>query len=272
MYPTKYHRPKSVTEAAALFVSLRDAAYLAGGHTLLPAMKARRAAPANLIDLRHIPDLTGIDSSAGRVSIGAAVTHAEVAASPEIQSTIPALASLAGAIGDAQVRHLGTLGGSVAANLPAADYVAAILALAASIHTNARIIEVDDLFVGRLRTALQSGEIVTKVTIEAPSAAGYNKVRNPASHYALAATFVARHVDGSVRVAVIGAGKDGVFRWSEAESALVDRFDAAALNGLAVDQSQLIDNFHGSSAYRAQLVAVTAHRAVEDAARTLIER
>jgi carbon-monoxide dehydrogenase medium subunit len=143
MYQTTYHRPASVAEAAKLFSSADDAAYISGGHTLLPAMKARLAAPANLIDLRHVRELKGIQVSGDSVTIGAGMTHFEVSQSAEVKRAILTLAALAGTIGDAQVRHLGTIGGSVANNDPAADYPAAVLALTGTVHTDKRQIAAD---------------------------------------------------------------------------------------------------------------------------------
>jgi carbon-monoxide dehydrogenase medium subunit len=264
MYATTYHRPKSLNEAASLFSSSGDAAYVSGGHTLLPAMKARLAAPANLIDLRHIPELKGIQMSGDQVTIGGATTHFEVAQSADVRQAIPVLAALAGSIGDAQVRHLGTIGGSVANNDPAADYPAAVLALAGTIHTNTRQIAADDYFTGLYTTALEEGEIVTKVSFKVPASAGYAKFRNPASRYPMAGVFVAKHKDGSIRVAVTGAGNNGAFRWTAAEEALAKNFSADALKGLSVAASDMMGDIHGSPEYRANLVAVMARRATQN--------
>ena len=263
MYETNYHRPRSLSEAASLFSSSGDAAYISGGHTLLPAMKARLAAPANLIDLRHVTELKGIEVSGDTVVIGAGMTHAEVSQSAEVKRAIPTLAALAGSIGDAMVRHLGTIGGSVANNDPAADYPAAVLALAGTVHTDRRQIPADEYFTGLYTTALEEGEIVTRVTFRIPETSGYAKFRNPASRYPMAGVFVARHRDGSVRVAVTGAGNDGVFRWSEAEQALSANWSAEAVKGLTVPVSRMMGDIHGSPEYRANLVAVMARRAVE---------
>lgn len=262
MYQTSYHRPSSLSEAASLFSSTGDAAYLSGGHTLLPTMKARLAAPANLIDLRRIPELKGITVSGDTVTIGAATTHSEVAASNDVKSAIPTLAALAGSIGDPAVRHAGTIGGSVANDDPAADYPSAVLALAATVHTNKREIAADDYFQGLFTTALEEGEIITKVSFKIPETSGYAKFRNPASLYPMAGVFVARHKDGSVRVAVTGAGNDGVFRWTAAEAALSGNFSADALQGLSVNASDMMGDIHGSAEYRAHLVGVMARRAV----------
>ena len=262
MYQTTYHRPRSLADAAGLFSSSGDAAYISGGHTLLPAMKARLAAPANLIDLRHVPELRGIEVTGDSVVIGGGMTHAEVTQSDEVKGAIPTLAELAGTIGDAQVRHLGTIGGSVANNDPAADYPSAVLALAGTVHTDKREIAADDYFTGLYTTALEEGEIVTRVAFRIPETCGYAKFRNPASRYPMAGVFVAKHKDGSVRVAVTGAGNDGVFRWSEAEQALSGNFSADALASLTVPASQMMGDIHGSQEYRANLVAVMARRAI----------
>ncbi len=263
MYETNYHRPRSLSEAASLFSGTGDAAYISGGHTLLPAMKARLAAPANLIDLRHVPELRGIEVTGDRLSIGGAMTHAEVSQAREVKSAISTLAALAGSIGDAHVRHLGTIGGSVANNDPAADYPAAVLALAGTIHTDRRQIPADEYFTGLYTTALGEGEIVTGVAFRIPETSGYAKFRNPASRYPMAGVFVARHKDGTVRVAVTGAGNDGVFRWSEAEQALSRDFTPEALGSLTVPVSGMMGDIHGSPEYRANLVAVMARRALQ---------
>jgi carbon-monoxide dehydrogenase medium subunit len=263
MYQTTYHRAKSLAEAASLFAA-GDAAYISGGHTLLPAMKARLAAPSSLIDLRHLPELKGIQVTGDAVSIGAATSHFEVAQSSQVKGAIAVLAGLAGSIGDPQVRHLGTIGGSVANNDPAADYPAAVLALTGTVVTNKRQIAADDYFTGLYTTALEEGEIVTRVSFKVPESCGYAKFRNPASRYPMAGVFVAKHKDGSVRVAVTGAGNDGAFRWKEAEAALAGSFAADALKGLSVAASGMMGDIHGSPEYRANLVAVMARRAVQN--------
>lgn len=263
MYETTYHRPKSLAEAASLFSGGGDAAYISGGHTLLPAMKARLAAPENLIDLRHVAELKGIEVTGDAVSIGGATTHAEVSDSAEVKRAISTLAALAGSIGDSQVRHLGTIGGSVANNDPAADYPAAVLALAGTVHTDRRKIEADQYFTGLYTTAREEGEIVTRVSFRIPETSGYAKFRNPASRYPMAGVFVAKHKDGTIRVAVTGAGNDGVFRWSEAEQALTRNFAAEALKDLTVPVSRMMGDIHGSPEYRANLVQVMARRAIQ---------
>jgi carbon-monoxide dehydrogenase medium subunit len=264
MYQTIYHRPKSLAEAAKLFSSVGDAAYISGGHTLLPAMKARLAAPANLIDLRHVAELKGIQVSAEMVTIGGGMTHGEIARSADVKKAIPTLALLAGSIGDAQVRHLGTIGGSVANNDPAADYPAALLALAGAVHTDKRQIAADDYFTGLYSTALEEGEIVTRVAFRIADSCGYAKFRNPASRYPMAGVFVAKLKDGSVRVGVTGAGNGGAFRWTAAEQALSSSFSADALKELSVPAGNMMGDIHGSPEYRANLVAVMARRAVQN--------
>ena len=264
MYQTTYHRPKSIAEAAGLFSKLEDATYISGGHTLLPAMKARLAAPGNVIDLRHVAELKGIQVSADTVTIGAATPHAEVAKSADVKKAIPTLAALAGSIGDAAVRHLGTIGGSVANNDPAADYPVAVMALAATVHTNTRQIAANEYFTGLYSTALKDGEIVSKIAFKVPAQSAYAKFRHPASHYPMAGVFIAKHKDGSVHVAVTGAGNAGVFHWRAAEEALAKNFSADALKGLTVDKNGMMGDIHGSAEYRANLVIVMARRAMEN--------
>lgn len=261
MYPFRYHAAKSLDEALVLFEKAEDAAFVSGGHTLLPTMKNRLAAPSDLINLTGLPELYGIACESDRLVIGAAEPHAVVAASRVVREAIPALAGLAGSIGDVQVRHRGTMGGSVANNDPAADYPAAVLALDAVIRTSQREIPADDYFRGMFATALEPGEVITAIAFRVPESAGYAKMRNPASRYALAASFVARHADG-VRVAITGAGNDGVFRWDAAEAALADGLDVARLAGLAPEPGDMIADMHASASYRAHLTAVCTERAV----------
>lgn len=262
MYETKYHRPKTLAEAVELFSGVDEPAYLSGGHTLLPAMKGRLAAPANLIDVRRIPELSGLKVEADRIVVGAATTHATVAASAEIAAAIPALTGLAGSIADVQVRHVGTIGGSVANNDPAADYPSAVLALDATLVTDRRTIASDDYFAGLYSTALEEGEILVRLEFKIPEIAGYAKLRNPASRYALAAAFVAKHRNGSVRVAITGAGNSGVFCWAEAEEALTANLAPEALEGLLPDPADMMGDMHASEEYRAHLVTVMTRRAV----------
>jgi carbon-monoxide dehydrogenase medium subunit len=261
MYAFEYHRPTSVRQAASLLGKAEDTKIVAGGHTLLPTMKMRLAAPASLIDLSQIADLRGIERSARSVTIGAMTTHSEVADSAEVKEAIPALAELAAMIGDPAVRHRGTIGGSVANNDPAADYPAACLALAATIVTNKRKIPADEYFKGLFETALEEDEIVTAVTFPIPQKAGYMKFRNPASRYALVGVFVAKRADG-IRVAVTGAGSNGVYRWTAAEEALAKRFGAKSLEGLTHPAEGLNSDIHADATYRAHLIGVMARRAV----------
>ncbi|HZP21518.1 MAG TPA: xanthine dehydrogenase family protein subunit M [Bauldia sp.] len=263
MYETSYHRPKNLAEAEALFAAGSDARYLAGGQTLIPTMKQRLAAPSDLIDLAKLPELKGIAATGDTLTIGAASTHAEVARSETVRGAIPALADLAGLVGDPAVRHKGTLGGSLANNDPAADYPAAVLALGATIETNRRKIAAADFFKGLFATALEEGEIIVRVAFPVPARAAYEKFRNPASRYAMAGAFVARMKDGSIRVAITGAGSNGVFRSAEMERALAANFTEAALEPVDLDPAGMLSDIHGSAAYRANLAKVMAKRAVK---------
>jgi carbon-monoxide dehydrogenase medium subunit len=265
MYETHYHRPKTLVEAESLFSAAAEGRYLSGGMTLIPTMKQRLAAPSDLIDLARLGELKGISVEGDRLLIGAATTHAEVHASALVQGRIPALSALAGQIGDPQVRHRGTLGGSIANDDPAADYPAAVLALDARIVTTRRTLDAADFFQGLFTTALEEGEIVTAVSFAIPEKAAYSKFPNPASRYAMAGVFVAVLSDGAVRVAVTGAGQDGVFRSTEMEAALQADFVAAAIEGIVIDPSGMLSDMHGSAIYRANLVKVMARRAVSAA-------
>ena len=260
MYAVNYHRASSVGEAAQLAKDA-DAKYLSGGMTLIPAMKTRLAAPSDLIDLAHIDELKGIKVEGRSVTIGAATTHFELASSADIEAVCPAFTYLAAHIGDPAVRHKGTIGGSVANNDPAADYPAALVALGATIATDRRELAAADFFTGLFETALEEGEIVTSVRFTAPEKAGYEKFRNPASRYAMTGVFVAKS-SGGVRVAVTGAGDNGVFRASDIEAALAGSFDGAALDGVSVAADGMMSDIHASADYRANLVKVMARRAV----------
>jgi aerobic carbon-monoxide dehydrogenase medium subunit len=261
MYAFAYHSPSSLAQAQSLLQSADDAKLLAGGQTLLPTMKQRLAAPTNLIDLDKIPGLAEITSDAQGVTIGAMARHADVATSSVVSGAIPALAALAGLIGDPAVRHRGTIGGSIANNDPAADYPAACLALGATITTNKRKIEADRFFTGLFETALEEGEIITAVTFPKADKAAYQKFRNPASRYAIVGVFVAKK-GADVRVAVTGAGSNGVFRATAIETALKANFDQRALDGLRVDAADLSSDIHADADYRAHLIGVLAKRAV----------
>ncbi|MEI8701351.1 FAD binding domain-containing protein [Mesorhizobium sp. ISC15] len=260
MYSVNYHRAASVADAAKLLKS-GDAKLLSGGMTLIPAMKTRLAAPSDLVDLSRIKDLQGVKVSGKTVTIGAATTHHDVASDEKLKRACPALAHMASRIGDPAVRYKGTIGGSIANNDPAADYPAALLALDATIVTNKREIAAGKFFTGLFETVLKDGEIITAVTFTAPAKAAYEKFRNPASRYAIVGVFVAKGKDG-VRVAVTGAGDDGVFRSKEIEAALTKSFTAAALDGMKISAKNLMSDIHASADYRANLIAVMAKRAV----------
>ena len=265
MYETNYHRATSVEEAVKLIGKASDGKFMSGGQTLIPTMKQRLAAPTDVIDLRHIAEMKGIAVKGEKVTIGAATTHAEVAGSKEIKKACPGLADLAGMIGDPAVRHMGTLGGSIANNDPAADYPAAMIALDAEIHTNKRTLSADKFFKGMFETALKDKEVITAVSFDMPSKSGYEKFRNPASRYAMAGVFVAKGKNGKVRVGVTGAGASGVFRHGEMEKALTEKWGAASIANAEVDDKALLSDIHGSSAYRASLVKAMAKRAVAKA-------
>lgn len=260
MYPFAYVKAQSLKQAAEFLAANPDARPLSGGMTLIPTMKARLAQPTHLIDIGQLAELRGIERKGNALVIGAGTRHAEVSASEAVRKALPALAELAERIGDPQVRNLGTLGGSVANNDPASDYPAAVLGSNATIVTHAREIAADDFFQGMFATALEPGELVTRVVFPLPKRAAYEKFPHPASGYAMAGVFVAETASG-VRVAVTGAGS-GVFRWAEAEAALARKMSPEALDGLAVASDDLNEDMHGSREYRAQLVKVMAHRAV----------
>jgi carbon-monoxide dehydrogenase medium subunit len=262
MLDTRYHRPASLAEAMALFSGADEARYLSGGQTLIPTMKQRLAGPSDLIDIARLPELRGIAATAGGVSIGAAMTHAEVAGSDVVRRAVPGLAGLAAVIGDPAVRQMGTLGGSIANNDPAADYPAAALALGATIHTDRRAVPAANFFTGLFATALADGEVVVKVDFPAPLKSAYEKFRNPASRYAMAGAFVARLADGSVRVGIAGAGNTGAFRATAMEDALAKSWSPDAVDATAIDEAAMLADIHAGAAYRAHLVKVMVRRAV----------
>ena len=249
----------------SIFADADDAKFLAGGQTLIPTMKQRLASPARLIDISGIAELSFINAKSDSVDIGAGTKHAAVAGSADVRRLIPALAELAETIGDPAVRHMGTLGGSLANNDPAADYPAAVLALAASVRTTHRTIAADDFFTGMFSTALEDGEIIVSVSFPVAERAAYAKFPNPASRYALAGVFVAK-TKGGVRVAVTGAGP-GVFRVPSMEVALARNFNPSVLDDIAVSAEDMNSDLHASAEYRAHLVSVMAKRAVTAALR-----
>jgi len=264
MYAFEYHRPKSLEEAASLLADNEEAKLLAGGHSLLPVMKQRLAAPPALIDLAGIPGLAGIERTTRAVVIGAMTKHVEVETSPAVKEAIPAITELVSVLGDPAVRNRGTIGGSLAGNDPSTDWPAAALGLGATVVTGKREIHADAFFQGLFETALEEGEIVTKVSFPIPERAAYRKFRHPASRYALVGVFVA-NVSGEIRVAITGAGANGVFRWSEAEGALAKTFSPAALEGLSASAEGLNSDIHADAEYRAHLIGVMARRAVQAA-------
>ena len=263
MYDFEYHKPASVEDAAATLSQHADFKPLAGGMSLIPALKMRLARHAGLVDVAALDQLRGIRREGDTVVIGAVTAHADVAGSEEITRAIPALAVLAGGIGDPLVRNRGTVGGSIANADPAADYPAGVLGLGATVVTTRRSIPADEFFVGLFETALEPDEIITEVRFPIPEAAGYCKLRQPASRFALVGVFVARSASG-VRVAVTGAAPS-VFRFSQAEAALATRFEPAALDGIALDAEGLNSDIHASAEYRAHCVVVMAKRAVAQA-------
>jgi carbon-monoxide dehydrogenase medium subunit len=260
MHDFDYHKPGSLADAASALARGEDMKLLAGGMSLIPALKLRLARYAGLVDLGALDELKGIRRDGDALVVGAMTTHAAVAASAEVAQAIPALADLAGGIGDPLVRNRGTLGGSIANADPAADYPAAVLGLGATVVTNRRSIAADEFFLGLFETALDPGEIITAVRFPIPEAAAYLKFPQPASRFALVGVFVALG-GGRVRVAVTGAGPS-VSRFVEAEAALSRRFEPAALDAIALELSGLNSDIHASAEYRAHCVGVLAKRAV----------
>jgi carbon-monoxide dehydrogenase medium subunit len=259
MYSFELVRPKSLADASAA-LSKSGGKALAGGQSLIGAMKVRLAQPGTLVDLSQLTELKGIKKEGDAITIGALSTHAEVAASSVVTSGIPALAALANGIGDRQVRNMGTIGGSIAHNDPAACYPAAVLGLNATIRTNRRTIAADDFFKGMYETALADGEIITSVSFPIPKKASYAKFPSPASRFALVGVFVAQTASG-VRVAITGAAPR-VFRSKELEAALGKSFTADAAKATKVGASGLNADLHASPEYRAHLIPVLAARAV----------
>lgn len=258
MYPFNYLRPADV--AAAAQACTGESRYLAGGQSLVQSMKLRLASAENLVDLGGIASLKGIKVDAAGVTIGAMTTHAEVAASAEVRQAIPALAALAGGIGDAQVRAMGTIGGSIANADPAACYPAAVLGLGATIHTNKRTIAGDGFFKGLYETALQPGELITAVQFPRAAKAGYVKFKQPASRFALVGVFVSQGA-GGVRVAVTGA-KASAYREPALEAALARSFTPEAAKAVRLGADGMNADLHASAEYRAAMVSVMAARAV----------
>ena len=261
MYDFTYHRASDVADAVGKVGAAAEGQFLAGGHTLLPTLKLRLARPSDLVDLQDVEDLRGISVADGGVTVKAMTTHATVAASQAARDAIPALAALAGGIGDPHVRARGTIGGSIANNDPAADYPAAVVGLGATVKTDRREIAGDDFFTGMFETALGDGELVTEVRFPRADRAAYYKFKNPASRFAIVGVFVAR-TGGGVRVAVTGAGPC-VFRIGEMEAALAADFSSAAIRDVHIPEDGLNSDIHAQADYRAHLVNVCARRAVD---------
>ena len=263
MHAFSYYKPSTLGDALSLAGKHADGKILAGGQSLVQAMKLRLASPTDIIDLGGVKDLAGIKADGNTVTIGAMTRHADVEANVDVKKMIPALARLAGGIGDRQVRHMGTIGGSLANNDPAACYPAAVLGLGAIITTNKRKIAADDFFKGLFETALETGELITAVTFPSAKRAGYIKFKNPASRFALVGVFVAETSSG-VRVAVTGAASC-VFRVPAIEKALTAKFDPDAVPADTVKADALNSDLHGSAEYRAHLITVMTRRAVAQA-------
>ncbi len=264
MYDFAYHKPATVSDAVRLLGEDMEAKALAGGHTFIPVLKQRLNKPSALVDLTGL-GLSGITAGADKITVGAMATHGDIAAHPAIAARIPGLARMAGLIGDIQVRRRGTLGGSLANNDPSACYPAAVLALAATVVTDQRRIPADEYFQGMFATALAPDELITAVEFPVPEKSNYEKFRNPASRYAMVGVFVARGpscAPGGVRVAITGAGQDGVFRHAAMEAALAADWSADALRGVLTPADGLNSDMHASAPFRAHLIGVMARRAV----------
>ena len=240
-----------------------DAKPLAGGQTFIPVLKQRLNKPNVVVDLSAL-GLTGIAVEPGKITIGAMTTHYAIEMSPEIKAQIPGLHKMASLIGDTQVRHRGTMGGSLANHYPFACYPAAVLALGATTHTYKRCIAAEDYFQGMFTTALESGELITAIEFPVPERSNYEKFRNPASRYAMVGVFVAKGSFG-VRVAITGAGQNGVFRHTKMEQALAKNFSPDAISGITTSADGLNGDIHASPEYRAHLIGVMARRAVAGA-------
>lgn len=261
MYPFTFHRPTTVRQAVNLLTKNEDAKLLAGGHSLIPVMKFRLASPPIVIDLSQVEGLSGIEVSARAVTIGAMTKHRDVANSKELLAVMPGLASVPASIGDPHVRQAGTIGGSVANNDPNADYPAACLGLGATIITSKRKIPADEFFKGMFETVLDGDEIITKIQFPIAKKAAYQKFKHPASGFALVGVFVSKR-GSDIRVAVTGAGANGVFRVKEFEEALKKRFSPKSLEGLSVSPNGINSDIHAGADYRAHLIGVLARRAV----------
>ena len=264
MHTFDYHRPATLKDAVAILKKIENARPLAGGQSLTPALKMRLSQTSALVDLGAIAELRTIKLEAAVLTIGAGMRHSEVAESKDVKIGLPVLAKLAANIGDRQVRNMGTLGGSLANNDPAADYPAAVLGLGATIHTNRRSIPADKFFTGLHETPLKPGEIITSVEFPLPKRAAYVKFKNAASRFALVGVFVSEG-GGHVRVAVTGAGNTGVFRLKDMEKKLGEKFAPEAIAKVKVSADKLNSDLHAAADYRAHLISVLAQRAVGEA-------
>ena len=262
MYQTHYHRPSTVQEAVSQLKQSDDGKFVSGGQTLVPAMKLRLASPSDLIDLRHIEELRGIEVDADKILIGATTTHAEVADSTQLKAKCSGICELAGLIGDAHVRHMGTIGGALANNDPSADYPAAIMALDAVIITDQRRIQAEHFFIGLFETALHDEEIITAIEFNVPVRSGYAKFPVPASRYAMVGVFIVTDNNNNSRVAVTGANIDGVMRHTGMEKALDVNWSEDAIDTCTVDEDTMMSDMHADARYRAHLVKVMAKRAL----------
>ena len=263
MYDFAFEKPQSVADAVRLISADPEARPLAGGQTFIPVLKQRLSRPTTIVDLGAL-GLSGIKAEPGKITIGAMTNHMTIATSEEVKRSIPGLAKMASWIGDNQVRHRGTMGGSVANNDPSACYPAALLALGATIVTDKRRIAADDFFQGMFTTALEPGELVTSIEIPVPEKSNYEKFRNPASRYAMVGVFVAKGPAG-VRVAITGASQNGVFRHKEMEAALMTNWSPDAIANIKTPAEGLNSDIHASAEYRAHLITVMAKRAVAGA-------
>ena len=263
MYEFNYQKASSIDEAKSFHNASEEPKYMSGGMTLLPTLKQRLARPSNVIDLAAVPNMSGVEVTSDMVTILARTPHAVVNSNPELQKAIPALAKLAGGIGDPMVRNRGTVGGSTANSDPAADYPASIVGLGATVHTDRREIAADDFFLDLFETALEEGEIITKVTYPIPDRAGYMKFPNPASRYCIVGVMVSQK-GSDVRVGVTGAGACA-FRVPEMEAALASNFAPESVAEIKISPEGLNEDIHASAEYRAHLVTIMAKRAVAEA-------
>ncbi len=255
-----FHTPINTKEATKLITN--RSTFLAGGMTLLPAIKLRLAEYSNIVNIKKIKNLNGIKVSSKFLKIGSTTNHFDVASSKEVKKTIPSLAELAEGIGDPQVRNRGTIGGSIANNDPAADYPSACLALNATIHTTNKKIPAEKFFTGMFETSLKKGELIESIEFEIPEKSSYAKFPNPASRYAIVGVYVAKFKK-EVRVAITGAGSY-VFRSKEIEEALFNNFSTFSIDKVNISSTGLNSDIHASAEYRAHIIKVMAKKAVSN--------